>query len=135
MASNLKLADNIANAEATAVNTEVVSGYIRIYDGTQPATADDAIGSVNLLAELRFGNPAFGTPSAGVITANAIAPSTGLFTGTATWFRVLKSDGVTKCWDGNVGLAAATPDMVLNSVAIGIGATVTISSFTHTVTK
>jgi hypothetical protein len=134
MASNLKLADNIANAEATAVNTEVVSGYIRIYDGTQPVNADTAT-AANLLAEIRFGNPAFGTPSAGVITANAIAPSTGLFTGTATWFRVLKSDGVTKCWDGNVGLAAATPDMVLNSVAIGIGATVTISSFTHTVTK
>lgn len=135
MASNLKLADSSVDAEANALTAHVVSGYIRIYDGTQPATADTAVTTQNLLAELRFGNPAFGASSAGQITANTIAATTGLFTGTATWFRVLKSDGATSCWDGNVGLAAATPDMVLNSVAIGIGANVTISSFIHTVTK
>jgi hypothetical protein len=135
MASNLKLADNIVNAEAVALNAEVASGYIRIYDGTQPATADTAIVAQQLLAELRFGSTAFGAPSGGSLTANAITAGVGLVASSATWFRVLKSDGVTKCWDGNCGLAASTPDMVLNALAIAVGAAVSITSFTHTVTK
>ena len=65
----------------------------------------------NILAELRFGATAFGASLAGVATANAItADSSANATGTATWFRVFKSDGTTALWDGSVGTAGCQPD-------------------------
>ena len=110
------------------------SGYIRIYDGTQAATADTAVGAQVLLAELRFGATAFGSGSAGVATANAItADSSANATGTASWFRCLKSDGTTVIYDGSVG--TATADLILNTVSIVSGASVSITSLTITETK
>lgn len=131
MALNPKLANVAASASADAVVDLLDSGYIRIYDGTQAATADTAIGAQVLLAELRFGATAFGSASNGVATANAItADSSANATGTATWFRVLKSDGTTVIFDGSVG--TGTNDLVLNSASIVSGANVSISAFTYT---
>lgn len=106
------------------------SGYLRIYDGAQPATADTALSGQTLLAELRFSATAFAGSIAGVATANAITAAVAAATSTATWFRVLKSDGTTAVWDGSVGIATA--DLVLNSVAIQINAQVSVSSLTLT---
>lgn len=134
MSLNLKLANAAVNAEADALTAALVSGYLRIYDGTQPATADTAISSQVLLAELRFGNPAFGSSSAGVITANAITQDSDAdATGTATWFRLLKSDGTTPVLDGSVGTSSA--NLVLPTVSIVQHAVVSVSSYVHTVTK
>ena len=137
MAHNLKMSNEAVNGEADALDVLAVSGYIRIYDSTgtgQPATADTAVTTQVLLAELRFGNPAFGVAAVGVLTANAITKdSSANATGTATWFRVLKSDGASPLWDGSVGTADA--DLVLGAVAIVIGAEVTITSMTHTLPK
>lgn len=134
MAENLKLSNSLVNTEATAAAAEFNSGYLRIYDGTQATNADTAIGSQVLLAELRFGATAFGAPSNGVLTANAItADSSANASGTATWYRCLKSDGTTVLCDGSVG--TATANLVLNSVAISAGAEVSVTSFTHTVPK
>ena len=55
MASNLKLADAAVNAEADALSDLLDSGYLRIYDSTgtgQPATADTAVTTQRLLADL-----------------------------------------------------------------------------------
>jgi hypothetical protein len=137
MALQLRLANTAANAEANALATLANTGYIRIYDSTgtgQPANADTAVTTQVLLAELRFGATAFGSAAAGVITANAItADSSANASGTATWFRVLQSDGTTTLWDGSVG--TATCDLILNSVAITTGLNVSITSLVHTVTK
>lgn len=134
MAENLKLSNSLVNTEATAASAQFNSGYLRIYDGTQPATADTATGAQVLLAELVFNATAFGAPVNGVLTANAItSDASANATGTATWYRCFKSDGTTVLCDGSVGTSAA--NLVLNSVAISSGATVAVSSFTHTVTK
>lgn len=137
MATNLKMADAGVNAEADALATALNTGYIRIYDSTgtgQPATADTAVTTQVLLAELRFGSTAFGSSSAGQITANAITDDTDAnATGTATWFRCLKSDGTTPVMDGNVGTSAS--NLVISTTSIVQHATVSISSFVHTVTK
>ena len=131
MALNPKLSNAAASASADAVCALANTGYLRIYDGTQAATADTAIGAQVLLAELRFGATAFGAASNGVATANAItADSSANATGTASWFRVLKSDGSTVLFDGSVG--TGTNDLVLNSTAIQSGAAVSVSSFTYT---
>ena len=134
MALTPALANVAANAAADAVCVLANTGYLRIYDQSQPATADTAVGAQVLLAELRMNATAFGAASAGVATANAItADASANATGTATWFRVLKSDGTTTLWDGSVGTASA--NLILSSVAITIGAAVSVSSFTYTQSK
>ena len=134
MANNPKLSNEAASAEADATATLLNTGYLRFYDGTQPATADTAITTQVLLAELRFANPAFGAASAGVATANALtADSAANATGTATWFRALKSNGSSPVFDGSVGTAAC--DLNLNSAAIQVEAEVRVTSFTFTQPK
>ena len=134
MATNPKYSNTMVNAEADAVGNALNSGYIRIYDGTQPTNADTAIGAQVLLAELRFGVDAFGAAVAGVITANAItADASANATGTATWARILASDGTTVWFDGTVG--TATSNVIINSAAISAGAEVSCTALTFTVGK
>jgi len=105
------------------------SGLVRIYDGSKPATADTAVSSQTLLAELTMNASAFGAASSGTITAAAItADSSANATGTASWFRVVESDGTTIICDGTVG--TSTSDMVINTTSIVSGATVSIASYT-----
>jgi hypothetical protein len=131
MALNPKFSNAAVNAAVDAMAALLNTGYLRIYDGTQATDANTAVGAQVLLAELRFGATAFGGAVAGVATANAItADSDANATGTATWFRCLKSDGTTVVFDGSVG--TATANLVLNSVAIQIHAAVSVSSLTLT---
>lgn len=137
MALNPQLTNASASAAADAVVDKVdqgaAAGKLRIYDGAQAATADTAIGAQVLLAELTFSDPAFGAAANGVATASAITTdSSANATGTATWFRVVDSDG-TAIWDGTVGLA--TSDLILNAVAIAAGAAVSVTSFIYTQSK
>lgn len=134
MANNFKRANAAVNAEADNVNALLNTGYLRIYSGTQPTTADTAIGAQVLLAELRFGNPAFSAAVAGVAAANAVTQdSSADATGTAAWFRALKSDGTTPVYDGTVGTSGA--DCNINSPAIQAGAAVSVTSMNYTANK
>jgi hypothetical protein len=134
MALNPKRSNVAASAEADAVCDLLDNGYLRIYDGTQAATADTAIGAQVLLAELRWNATAFPAASNGVATANAITQdSSANATGTAAWFRALKSDGTTVVFDGTVG--TGTHDLVLNTVSIVAAAAVAVSAFTYTANK
>lgn len=131
MALNPKLSDTAANAAVNAVTALANSGFLRIYDGTQAADANTAVGAQVLLAELTLNATAFGASVAGVATANAItADASANATGTATWFRVVKSDTTTVLFDGSVGTSGA--NLNLNSTAISIGANVAVTSLTYT---
>lgn len=131
MALNTQTAANARNAAMDALSALFNTGYLRIYSGTQPANADTALSGNTLLAELRFGATAFGAAASGVSTANAITQdSSADATGTATFFRCLKSDGTTALMDGTVG--TATSNMILNSTAIQTGAIVAVTSMTLT---
>ena len=134
MSLNLKLSETTVNAEADAHSALLNSGYLRIYDGAQPANADAAIGAQVLLAELRFGATAFAAASGGVAAANTItSDSSANASGTATWYRTLKSDGTTVVSDGSVGTSGA--NLNLNSVAITAGAAVDCTAFVFTQPK
>lgn len=134
MATNPKRSNVAVNAEADAITPLLNSGYLRIYDGTQPTTADTAIGAQVLLAELRWNATAFGAAAAGVATANAItSDASANASGTASWFRALKSDGSTVIFDGSVGTSAA--DLILATTAIVAAAIVDVSAFTYTANK
>lgn len=131
MSLNMRLSELVQNAQLDALSVLCDNGYIRIYDGAQPANPDTPVSDQNLLASLRFGNPAFGAAAAGVLTANAIADDTDASaTGQATWFRVFESDGTTPVFDGSVGTSSA--NMTLTSVNIQQHAKVTLTSFTVT---
>jgi hypothetical protein len=128
MALNIQLADATVNAQATALSTLCNSGIIRVYDGTQPATADTAA-SGTLGVTLTFGATAFPAPSSGVLTANAITGGTAVASITPTWARILKSDTTTVIMDVSAGAAGA--NMTIG--AFTSGTTVNCSSFTHDV--
>jgi len=134
MANNLKLSNAAVNAEADALSVLLDNGYLRIYDGTQPANADTAISTQTLLAELRFNADAAPSAVAGVLTFNAITQdSNANNTGTASWFRALKSDGSTVMFDGSVGTSGS--DLNIATTAIVAGAIVGVTSFVYTVSK
>lgn len=134
MAAVPKYSNTCVNAEADAIGGALNTGYIRVYDGSQPADADTAVGAQNLLAELRFNADAFPAAVAGLLTANAITDDAGAnATGTASWARILASDGTTTYFDGSVGTANA--NVILNTTAIVTGAVVSCSSLTVQISK
>lgn len=130
MALNPKLTAASRNLALNAALDVLNTGFIDIYDGTQPTDADTAIGAQVLLASLALSATAFAAASAGSKAANAITNATAVATSTATWYRMYKADHTTAVFDGSVG--TATANLVLNSVAIQSGATVSISAFTAT---
>jgi hypothetical protein len=109
------------------------SALLRIYDGTRPATAGTA---TTLLAELTcnatFAGAASGTDGNPVtLTLNSITQdSSANATGTATWFRIVKSDGTTFVMDGSVGTSGS--DLNLTTTSIVSAQPVSVSSFVIT---
>ena len=138
MAAAPFITNAVAISMMTAFNTAVDAGtaaVVNIYDGTPPADADAALSSNTLLAQLTmagtaFGAPADNAPGAKVTAAAITADSSADATGTASFFRVLTQSAGTVCLQGTVGIA--TSDLILNTVAITIGSTVTITAFTVT---
>ena len=119
----------VRNAEMDAITTAVgTSGKLRIYSGTRPASGGTA---TTLLAELALSATFAAAASGGVLTANAITDdSVADNTGTATWFRIVKSDGTTWVMDGSAGESGT--DLVLDSASIIAGGNVAVSSLTVT---
>lgn len=131
MALNPHLDDAGANAAADAVSALCNAGFIDIMSGTQPAANGAA---TTVLASLTFAATArSGSSAAGVATFAAIGSAAAGATGTAAWFRAYKSDHTTPVFDGSVG--TATSNLVLNSVAISAGATVSVTALTFTITE
>lgn len=113
------------NAEAALLN----SGLIKIYTGGQPLLNGAVTGT--LLVTLTFGGTAFigASTSGGIasVSANAITSGVAAATGTAGYFAVLKSDGVTVYATGTVGTSNA--DLIGASTSITSGVTVSCSAF------
>lgn len=132
MANNLKFATNLRNALMDAITTFAGgSALLRIYDGTQATNPNTAIGAQTLLAELTCNATFAPSASGGVLTLNAVTnDSSANATGTASWFRLVKSDGTTAVMDGTVGTSGS--DLNINSTAISSGAAVAVTSATIT---
>lgn len=121
------------NAAADAVCALANTGYVRVYDGTKPADPQTAITSQTLLAELRFGATAFGSAATGVATANAVtSDSSANATGTASWARLLKSDGTTVLWDCDVTATGGGGDITFATVSFVAAAVIAMTSCTYT---
>ena len=109
-----------ADALADAVDTGTGTSHLRVYT--------TAFGT--LVAELDFGDPAFGAAASGVATANAItAEASAPATGTAAVLRIVDQDGTTVC-EGTVSTSGA--DYNLNTTSITTGDQVSCTSMTIT---
>ena len=133
MANNLNFtvaARNNMLDELTALIDAGTAGLLRIYDGTQAATADTAVSGQTLLAELTMNATSFAAASSGAITANDItADSSANATGTASWFRITDSAG-NAVIDGTAGTSGSY--LNLNSVSITTGINVDVTSLVLT---
>lgn len=127
--------DTTQKAKLDALDTMVgTSPLLRIYSGSAPATANASLSGNTLLAELAMASTPFGAAAGtGTVTktAAAIASDTSAdATGTATFFRIYKSDGTTCRIQGSVGTSGA--DLNLSSTSITSGGTVAVSSLVIT---
>lgn len=118
-----------------AVRDNANSGKLRVYSGTRPTNADTALSGNTLLAELTMNATAFPASSGGVLTANAItSDSSADATGTASFVRLLESDGTTVVADFGVTTSAPAngTEVQLNTLSIVAAAVVSCSAFTIT---
>jgi len=128
MASNLKYSNGTRDAQQQGLITYAGTGsIIRLYDGTQPANANTAISTQTLLVSLTVAG-SFGTDSNGTITLGSVTSGTAVASGTASFFRIVKSDGTTVVMDGSVSTSGA--DMNLNTTTVASSQTVSISAGT-----
>lgn len=106
---------SIRNVMLDAITTRAgASALLRLYDGSRPATGGTA---TTLLAELTCNATFAPGASSGVLTLNAITQdSSANASGTATWFRIVKSDGTTFVMDGNVGTSGSDLNLVTNVI-------------------
>lgn len=126
-----KLGNAAGLAAVDAVAALCNGGHLRIYAGTVPADADDPPGT--LLAELNMSNPAFQAAAmAGaeaVAQAHAIAAdSSADASGTATYFRLYKSDGTTVVAQGTVSATGGGGELQLGTTSITAGLQVAVTS-------
>lgn len=129
MALNTQIADATVNAQADALGTLCNSGVIKLYDGTQPITADTAVSGNTLGVTLTFGATAFPAAVSGLLTANAITAGTAVAAITPTWARILRSNGTTVVMDVSAGASGAN----LTIGPFTAGTIVSTTSFTHDV--
>lgn len=138
----MQLSVAAANVAANAVTALLNGGYIRVYTGPRPASTEVAISTQTLLAAPRFNATAFGAAANGVAVANAVTEDSNTpASGTAAWFRLYKSDGVTVIADGSVGVGDLDIttndgfDMELASTTINAGRRFAPSAMQYTQTR
>lgn len=131
-----RIPTNSRNAAADAVvdrlDAGAGAGKVRIYTGSQPASANDAA-TGTLLVDIPLNDPAFGAAATGVATMDDTpTPSANAgATGTAGWFRALDSDDNTVI-DGSVTATGGGGDMELNTTSLVSGVAVSITAWTVT---
>lgn len=118
----------LRNARQDAITTAAgASAKLRLYNAPRPSTGGAA---TTLLAELTCNTTFAPAAAGGVLTLNAITSGTAVATNTATWARLVKSDGTTFVADFSVGTSGA--EINLNTTSIVTGATVSVTSATIT---
>lgn len=121
----------LRNSRLDAITTAVgASGKLRIYAGTRPATGGTA---TTLLAELTLNATFAPAASNGVLTANAITGDNSAdASGTASWARILKSDGTTTVMDLSVSATGGGGELQLSTTTISTGVAINVTSLTIT---
>jgi hypothetical protein len=120
-----------SNATRHAQNEGLITyagtnSQFNLYSGTQPANANTAITTQVLLVSMPIAG-VFGTDTDGTLTLGAVTQTNASASGTASFFRIFKSDN-SVVMDGSVGVSSA--DLILNTVDIVAGQSVDITAGT-----
>lgn len=113
--------DDLANRIATLVNTGA---------GSNATLEFQTSGDVEV-ATCNFSATAFGAASSGTITANAIASDTDATGGTVAKAVIKDKDGDIVL-SGTVTTSGGGGDIIMSSLSVGAGDTVSASSLTYT---
>jgi hypothetical protein len=124
----------MATTHSTAIRNSIADTVVDSIDGgtTNPEGRIEiqTAGAVEV-ATILASNPAFGAATGGVATANAFTDDTNATGGTAAQYEFQNRDA-TASFFGSVTATGGGGDIELSSVAIGVGDTVSITSFTYT---
>lgn len=114
------------------VGTTNAEGRLRIYTGTQPATANDTIGTSTLLVEILLAAPAaYGASSSGSAALLSTPRSAAaVAAGTAGWFRVVNRNAV-GVFDGAVTGTGGGGELELDNTSIASAQTVNVNSLAY----
>jgi hypothetical protein len=124
-------ANTLANAAAALVDGGAGAGTIKVRDGAQPAAADDpATGT--LLLTFTLNDPAFAAAVAGVAALDVTPAITalGVASGTAGWFRLADSNGVTVL-DGACATLGAQLNLSTTTISVGLSVSITSGNITQ----
>lgn len=102
-----RFSDRCLNAKADAACALLGGGYLLLYDGARPESADDLVDQAEEevpLAVVRLRSPAFQPANHGRATARAVESVPGLRSGAPTWFRAVTKLGEA-VFDGTCGPA------------------------------
>lgn len=123
----------LRNALADTITTQIGGGAkLDEFSGVRPANCA-AITSQVKLVEHTMGTPFAPAASSAIISATLPANQNALMTGTVSWFRLYKADGVTCEVDGDVGIAGSAAQLIVNSVSFVAGIPVVVQSFSFAI--
>jgi hypothetical protein len=128
----MKISQSAGGAMISSLGALANSGTLKIYCGTQPSNPDTALSGNTLAATFTFNSSAFGSASLNsgkmkIAASFAATTVTAAASCTASFARMLQSDGTTVIADLTVGTSGA--DVNLNSTSITSGGNVTLTSF------
>jgi len=126
----IKIGVTTQNNQTDAFVDQYDGGNLKIYTGSQPATADTSP-SGTLLVTVTLPTPAFGSSSSGTAAKSGTWSASASGTGTAGWFR-LQTSGNTKPLDGSVTVTGGGGNVTLDNVSITTLQVVTITAFNVT---
>jgi hypothetical protein len=126
---DLRESTDAVNAAVNAKLSLLNGGFIRIYAGERPASANDAT-QAKMLAELRWATPAFNAAADGEAKSREIAQAEAVDTGTASWFRAL-SAAAKPIFDGSVGQKGGEFNLTLATTSISKGVIVKLDRFVY----
>lgn len=125
-----KLSTTLANQVANNLYDTFDGGTLKLYTGSQPASADDAP-TGTLLVTITLPSPAFAAASGGAKAKSGAWSATGAAAGNAGWCR-FENSATGKKLDGAVTATGGGGELELDNVSIAIGQTVTINTGTAT---
>lgn len=119
-----------AEAQVAALAALLVSGFIRIYNGTRPATPATALSGNTMLVAFTLDATPWtpGASDGSYAWADAPASFAPAAAGTAVFARCFKADGVTAVCDVDAGTSGT--EIILGSTTITLGVNVSLTSFT-----
>lgn len=129
---SVQLSVAVRNAREDQTETTIgVTPILKIWTGAMPASCATA-DSGTMLVSMTLPSDWLANASAGSKTLLGTWSGTGAAAGSAGYFRIYDSTGVTCHIQGTVTATGGGGDMTLDNISIASGQTVTVGTFTTT---